>query len=626
MSPCLLPRRPLTVALALAVATGCAAAPGAVAKEAPAKASAKAKRLSASSGKPFRLTLLHANDMESKLLTGDSTAGYGGAARFQTVLERLRAEEQADTDKAIRRGQKRRGSILVSSGDNFLAGINHTASVQNGTPWYESIAFKRNRFDAATIGNHEFDFGPEQLADFLVGTGSTPFLSANIGFWPEPSLRLPILRGKIADSTIIRRDGDEIGVIGLTTPDIAKISSPGDVRISSELAAIANREALQLSRRGVNKIILSSHLQGIANEQALIPQLRNIDLVIAGGGDELLANADDVLVPNAGTPAGPYPLQVADATGTVIPVVTTPGELRYVGRLTVEFNGRGAVTSINDAKSGLVRVSGVETDPDYAAKDQYLVSKVEGPLEQFRAALDSNIVATSDVALDSRNPNPIRTRESNVGDLVADAYLHASSRYAAANPGAPVADIAIANGGGIRNNAIIPAGPISEGDTFDILPFSNFVVTVPSVPREQVKELLENGYNALPAAAGRFAQIAGISVVVDTAQIGQVVDNAGNVTTAGARVREATLADGTPIVVNGAVVPGPALNVATVDFLAGGGDFYPFRGLPSVSTATAYQEALANYLTGAPATGGLGGTVSSAQYPDGGAGRITILP
>jgi 5'-nucleotidase len=63
----------------------------------------------------FQLTLLHNNDGESKLATGDSTPGYGGAARFATVVERLRAEAEASKLAA------RRGTLLVSSGDNFLA-------------------------------------------------------------------------------------------------------------------------------------------------------------------------------------------------------------------------------------------------------------------------------------------------------------------------------------------------------------------------------------------------------------------------------------------------------------------------------------------------------------------------
>ncbi len=548
----------------------------------------------------FELTLLHSNDAESKLLTGDSTAGYGGAARFSTVLQRVRRE----ADRRERGDAPRRGTVLVSSGDNFLAGLNLSASFEKGVPWYDSIAFDRFGYDAATIGNHEFDFGPERLADFIRGTRRTPFLSANLDVRPEPSLEILEDRGRIARSTIVRRRGERVGIIGLTTPDLPTLSSPGDVQVLTALAGIVNAEARRLERRGVDIVILSAHLQGLPADRALIPQIQGVDVYIAGGGDELLANPGDLLVPGAGTPVGPYPLRVADATGAQIPVVTTPGELRYVGRLTATFDRRGELLSIDEDESGLVRVSGTPADPDYAEPDPYIVRNVDRPLMAYRAALDANIVAQSQVRLDGRNPDPIRARESNLGNLVADAFLAAGD-----------ADVALTNGGGIRSNFVIPAGPISEGDTFDILPFDNLIVTVPDVPRDVFKALLENGYSVLSPNAGtvgnggRFAHIAGFSVVVDRSQ------------PVGSRVRTATLDDGTPIVVDGAVVPGAALDVATTDFLARGGDSYPFGGRPFVSTQVAYQQALLDYLTGP-----LGGAVSAADYPEGGDGRITITP
>ena len=78
----------------------------------------------APANRSFQLTLLHNNDGESKYVVGDSIAGYGGITRFKTVLDRLRAEADAtpvpaNTDK---------GTVTVSSGDNFLAGLNLRAS------------------------------------------------------------------------------------------------------------------------------------------------------------------------------------------------------------------------------------------------------------------------------------------------------------------------------------------------------------------------------------------------------------------------------------------------------------------------------------------------------------------
>ena len=83
------------------------------------------------------------------------------------------------------------------------------------------------------------------------------------------------------------------------------------------------------------------------------------------------------------------------------------------------------------------------------------------------------------------------------------------------------------------------------------------------------------------------------------------------------------LDDGTVIVDGGGVVPGPALTVATIDFLARGGDQYPYRGTPFTILGVSYQQALANYIQD-PA--GLNGMVTAADYPLGGEGRIKQLP
>jgi 5'-nucleotidase len=86
-------------------------------------------------------------------------------------------------------------------------------------------------------------------------------------------------------------------------------------------------------------------------------------------------------------------------------------------------------------------------------------------------------------------------------------------------------------------------------------------------------------------------------------------------------VLEVTLADGTQLVAAGAVVAGaPAVDIATIDFLARGGDSYPLTGLPFTTLGVTYQQALSDYIA---SSSGLNGVVSAAAYPEGGTGRIT---
>jgi len=191
----------------------------------------------------------------------------------------------------------------------------------------------------------------------------------------------------------------------------------------------------------------------------------------------------------------------------------------------------------------------------------------------------------------------------------------------AAEFGVPVPQVGLQNGGGIRNETLIPAGPISELETFNIVPFSNFVAVVPDVPRDQFRQILERAVSGIPNAAGQFAQISGFSFTYDPTQTAQVIASDGSIVTPGARVRSLILDDGTVIVENGVVLAGDPIDVATIDFLARGGDGYPFLGLPFTTVGVSYQQALANFIQGP-----LAGQITAADYPEGGEGRITRLP
>jgi 5'-nucleotidase/UDP-sugar diphosphatase len=587
----------------------------------------------------FRLTLLHNNDGESKLATGDSVTGYGGAARFATVVDRLRAEAA----KKQWHGPKRRGTLLVSSGDNFLAGLALLAGFESGPPWPDATVANELRYDAMTLGNHEFDFGQSRLAEYITGVSNRiPFISANLGFANTvPELRTLAEQRRIVPTVVVERDHEKVGIIGLTTPDIAGISSPGNVDIRSDLATVIAEQVKLLERKRVDKVIVSAHLQGIAADEALIPQVEGVDIWIAGGGDDLLSNADDTLIPGDG-PVGPYPKLVPDKAGRNVLVVSTAGEYKYVGRLTVDFSKRGQVTAVNDAKSGPVRVSGTATDPDLAAEDPDVKAKAVDPVVAFSASLASQPNGSTELALTRQvggTPNdPIRRRESGFGNVVVDSFLWKTQQLAAADSTVDEPVVAIANGGGIR--ADIPAGPINKAQTFAVLPFFNQMVVVEDVGCEQLRQLLERAYSGLPGIAGQFAHIAGMRVEVDPAQPAQVITPAPDpvtIVTPGSRVRNLWLtngtqqdtADDTQLIQNGTAVPGCApVDLATTDFTARDGDRYPFtaQGLTPVSLGSLYNQAFEEFIVAPTAEGGLGGTITAAQYPTVPVGvrRITI--
>jgi 5'-nucleotidase len=566
----------------------------------------------------FWLTVLHNNDGESKLLGDD----FGGAARFATLVENLKFEAtHGPRSDAVQEGGKR-GVVMVSSGDNYLAGAVFNASLAKGVPFFDTILMDAVGYDAIAIGNHEFDFGPDVLADFINGfVSDVPFLSANLDISGEPNL---VNTGRIVKSTVVEVRGEEIGIVGATTPNLPFISSPRNVVVDPDVVGAIQAEVDQLEAFGINKIILISHLQSIGEDMDLLPQLSGVDIAVAGGGDELLANPETLLVPgdesevfDCGQPRC-YPLIAQDGDGNNVLVVTTSGDYNYVGRLVAGFDKNGHVLTFDVENSGPVRVSGV--DPDAVTPDPQIEAQVVAPVEQAVAELGANIIGVSEVALDGIRGN-VRTMETNEGNLLADAEFHVATERAASF-GVPTPDVALQNGGGIRNNDLIGPGNISELDTFDIAPFSNFVVIIPGISRDQFKEILENAVSRVESVSGRFAQISGFSYVWDATGTPQELDGDGNVTTPGTRVVDVTLDDGTPIVVGGAVQAGPDLTVATINFLANGGDQYPFRGAAFTSVGITYQQALSDFIQDAA---GLNGLISAADYPEGGEGRITRL-
>ena len=114
------------------------------------------------------------------------------------------------------------------------------------------------------------------------------------------------------------------------------------------------------------------------------------------------------------------------------------------------------------------------------------------------------MIGTTDVLLDGGNPNPIRVKETNLGDLVADGFLAAANRTAVAD-GRPVANVAFSNGGGIRTS-IAGRATSPRSSTFDVLPFDNVHGHGAERHPARFKELMEWGVGRAadePTAASR---------------------------------------------------------------------------------------------------------------------------
>ena len=543
----------------------------------------------------FVITILHNNDGESKLLPDEGSDP--GVARFVALMRQLQATAAGEA------------VVTLTSGDNFLASQEFGVSLAREGPLYDSVALS-GVYDAMALGNHDFDMGPEVTARFIEGfEPAIPFLSANLDFSAEPELQALADEGLLAASTVIEKGDRRVGVIGAVTPMLPNISSPRNVAVSPVLPAVL-AEVESLEAQGVNVIVLVSHLQDVAEEIELVASLAGVDVVIAGGGDDLLRNEGDTCLPDEDAVA-PYPIMVADASGTMVPVVTAPGGYRCIGMLDVKFDAAGNVVAADGRSVGVG--FDVEPDPDVQAN-------VIEPLSAAVARISSEVIGTSEVELDGRRAM-IRTVATNEGNLMADA-LRAAATNLAEEFGSPVPDVAVQNGGGIRNDSVIQPGEITVGTTWDIAPFRNFVV-VGEVPREVFHVLLEQALDRLPGAGGQFAQVSGFTLSYDPSAPAREIARDGDcslVGNPGGRVQEVVLDDGTVIVTGGQVVPGDPVVLATIDFLVGGGDCYPLTDIEFTKLGVSYQQALANYISR-----DLGGRITAEDYPVGGGGRIVAL-
>jgi 5'-nucleotidase / UDP-sugar diphosphatase len=558
-------------------------------------AMALAIALSVGSAHAASLTIFHNNDGESKLV---SSTGFGGVSFFKATLDGLRTAKAG------------RDQLTLSSGDNFLAGLAFTASLSSGPlggrDYYDAIALAEIGYDAITLGNHDFDFGPDVLADFITyydnyattnGLNSAPFLSANLDFSAEANLQSLVNSGNIAKSSIINKGGNTYGVIGVTTETLPSVSNPGAVAVN-EVINVIQTEVTNLQNQGVNKIILSSHLQSIGNELNVISQIRGVDVVIAGGGDDLLLNSSNARN-DVSQASGPYPVIAQDADGRNVAVVTTTGGYIYIGSLDVEF----------DANGDVVNVSGdpVVVDQSAVTADPTIEANVIAPYQAAVAAAQAQQVATTEVFLEyseggTNGDRVIRQRETNLGNLVADAFV-----FAVQTEGAGLTQgntlIGLTNTGGIRedldNNE---DGIITLGEAIDVLPFNNTMAVVQNVTVAGLVTALENAVSSVETDSGRFAAISGFEFTYS--------DDLAP----GSRLLEVRLDDGTLVWSreDGAVFGG-LFDIATNSFLvrAGTPDGYTLNAFDFEVLGTLYADALVAYLT---SPNGLGGVVTAAQY------------
>ncbi|BBK36039.1 hypothetical protein STAQ_11170 [Allostella sp. ATCC 35155] len=622
----------------------------------------------------YTLQILHASDFEAGVDAIDK------APKFAAIVDAL--EETYDNTLILSSGDNFIPGPFLSSGsdpsvrDEIRAVYNELYGLPadiNGDGTADSFADLREggaRLDvaimntigvqASALGNHEFDLGTSPLRDAIgqdirgdlpqnvrwLGA-DFPYLSANLDFSNDANLApiytseireasdfeasLTDLNGatdgrKIAPATIITVNGEQIGVVGATTPELERISSPGDTEVMDPGAGTQDMQALAqilqptidaLLAQGIDKIILVSHLQQLGLEQQLAPLLKGVDIIIAGGSHTLLADSEDVAngLQPGDSAAGPYPIVTQNADGDPLLIVNTDSNYEYVGRLVVEFDDQGKLIpgSVDPDVSGAFASTDETVEELWGSQEAAYAEGTKGALvqelvsgaEEVIVAKDGLIFGQTDVFLEGRRAE-VRTEETNLGNMTADANLARGQQVD------ETVTVSIKNGGGIREPIgfvqqvgldqtfeLPPAenelagkeeGEISRLDIENSLRFNNGL-TLLTVSREQLVEVLEHAVRAVAPGAtpGQFAQVSGVAYSYDPdLPAGDRIVSAA-LTDADGHVMDVLVQDG-EIVGN----PDAPVRIITLNFMADGGDGYPFKDFLDADPAFANRVDLAS--------------------------------
>jgi 2',3'-cyclic-nucleotide 2'-phosphodiesterase (5'-nucleotidase family) len=423
-------------------------------------------------------------------------------------------------------------------------------------------------FSADGLGNHNFDKGSAYLRNTLVPLADFPYVSANIlnaqGKTPP----------EWSPSRVFTFDGVKLGLVGFSNEDIPDLIFPGGLdpfHVEDRLTRV-QAEVNRLRSKGVNTIVVMGH-DGATAGTLTNPTGPLIELGDAlTGVDALIGDHTNVQV-------------LATRPNGLLVTENLSKGVRFTRiRLVVDTSTKSVVYKTADFHKPWN--IGITPDPTIQAEIDDLNGQL-GPILNTVIGSSTKFIPRADqcARVDGR------LCESLVGNVTTDAMLAAY---------APIGvEFAITNSGGLRADLTCPTSdnpsdfcpaytpppyPITRGQVLTVLPFGNIVVTL-QVNGAELKTMLENGVSLMPAANGRFPQIAGLCFTYDIAL------------PAGSRVTSAVRADAsgnctaTPIDLTAA----STYEIAENDFMASGGDGYPNFFSRSTSQAI-MDQVLADYV------------------------------
>lgn len=343
-------------------------------------------------------------------------------------------------------------------------------------------------YDLAVPGNHEFDYGMDQFLS-LAEEASFSYLSCN---FKDLTSGEPVFE----PYEMMEAGGKTIAFIGICTPKTITSSTPkyfqnedGEFIYGFEqdedgtaLYECVQEAADSARDEGADYVIALSHLGIDASctpwtSSEVIENTSGIDVFLDGHSHSVIEGET-----------------VKNKDGENVLLTSTGTKLSSVGELTIAEDGTFSSALIS---------GGMEADPETEAYINDINTEFEGILNEVVAETDVALVVNDPATADQEEPvRLVRTSETNLGDLCADAYRAVTG-----------ADIGFCNGGGIR--ADIAAGDITYSDIISVQPFGNEICMVEATG-QQILDALEMGVMDLPAESGGFQQVSGISFEIHT--------------------------------------------------------------------------------------------------------------
>lgn len=523
------------------------------------------------------IVILYTNDVHcgvDQIMEDDvvTNIGYAGVAAYKKAMQNLVGVDNV---------------TLVDAGDAVQGDAIGTLSKGS----YLVDIMNQVGYDIFVPGNHEFDYGMARMQELMEGLDAT-VVSSNFKSLPDESLLY-------APYTMQTYGDTKVAFVGITTPESFTKSTPAYFQDESgnyiysfceedngqELYDAVQSAANAARDDGADYIVAVGHL-GVDEQSApwrstdVIANTTGIDVFIDGHSHSVVVNQT-----------------VKNKDNIDVPLTQTGTKLANLGRMIIKPDG----TITTELISG------------YDQQDSDTLTYIQGIESAFADDLAEKVGETN-VALTVNHPDTgsrmVRNRETNLGDLCADAY-----RYVLGNGEGGPADVAFVNGGGIR--ADIDAGDITFGEVITVHPFNNVGCVVEATGQE-ILDALEMSSRTAPGESGGFLQVSGLTYTIDVSVPSTVVldDKKNFITVSGTRRVKNVQIGGEPI------DPAKTYTVASHNYmlLDGGDGINMFRdNTVVVNPVLLDNQVLINYIQN-----NLSGVVDDAYADPFGAGRIAI--